>query len=191
MWLIPLAPLAAAIVTALFGPKLLRERSHWPCWIGLAVSAVCAYALLLSIVPAGFHGEHGEHARSSRPAITGSTSAASTSSIELRADAMTAIMLSMVTFVSLLVAIFAAGYMHGDPGYPRFFAVLLAVRVLDVHAGAVGELPAAVRVLGRRGPVQLPADRLLVQQAERGGGGEEGVRRQPHRRLRLSASASF
>ena len=36
-------------------------------------------------------------------------------------------------------------------------------------------------------PVQLPADRLLVPQAERGRGGEEGVPRQPHRRLRLPA----
>src|SRR6185295_18885510 len=32
-----------------------------------------------------------------------------------------ALMLVMVTVVSLLVAIFASGYMHGDPGYPRFF----------------------------------------------------------------------
>ena len=34
LWLIPGAPLAAAVVTALVGPKLLRERSHLPCWIG-------------------------------------------------------------------------------------------------------------------------------------------------------------
>ncbi len=40
----------------------------------------------------------------------------------LRADAMAALMLVMVTVVSLLVAIFASGYMRGDPGYPRFFA---------------------------------------------------------------------
>src|SRR5262245_45168401 len=33
-------------------------------------------------------------------------------------------MLSMVTFVSSLVAVFAAGYMHGDEGYPRFFALI-------------------------------------------------------------------
>jgi NADH-quinone oxidoreductase subunit L len=35
---------------------------------------------------------------------------------------MTAIMLAMVTTVSLLVAVFAGGYMHGDPGYAQFFA---------------------------------------------------------------------
>src|SRR5207253_2309336 len=40
----------------------------------------------------------------------------------LRADALTAIMLVMVTFIGSLIAIYAAGYMHGDPGYPRFFA---------------------------------------------------------------------
>jgi len=44
--------------------------------------------------------------------------------VELRADALSALMLVMVTSVSLLVAIFASGYMHGDPGYPRFFGAL-------------------------------------------------------------------
>lgn len=44
----------------------------------------------------------------------------------LRADAMSALMLVMVTSVSLLVAIFASGYMKGDPGYPRFFAAIAA-----------------------------------------------------------------
>jgi NADH-quinone oxidoreductase subunit L len=42
--------------------------------------------------------------------------------IEFRVDGLTVMMLCMVTFVAALVAIFAAGYMAGDPGYPRFFA---------------------------------------------------------------------
>ena len=41
--------------------------------------------------------------------------------VTLRADPLTAIMLCMVTFVSSLVAIYAAGYMHDDRGYWRFF----------------------------------------------------------------------
>src|SRR6185312_16140901 len=41
--------------------------------------------------------------------------------IALRADPLTCIMLSMVTFISTLVVIYASGYMHGDPGYWRFF----------------------------------------------------------------------
>jgi NADH-quinone oxidoreductase subunit L len=44
--------------------------------------------------------------------------------ITQRADALTAIMLCMVTFVSSLVAIYASGYMHGDRGYWRFFSYI-------------------------------------------------------------------
>src|SRR5207253_9346388 len=40
----------------------------------------------------------------------------------LRADALTAVMLVTVTFIGSLIAIYSAGYMHGDPGYARFFA---------------------------------------------------------------------
>jgi len=39
-------------------------------------------------------------------------------------DALTAVMLLVVTFVSLLVFFYSQGYMEGDPGYPRFFAWL-------------------------------------------------------------------
>lgn len=41
--------------------------------------------------------------------------------VTLRADALTCVMLCMVTFIASLVAIYASGYMHGDPGYWRFF----------------------------------------------------------------------
>lgn len=44
--------------------------------------------------------------------------------VSLRADALTAMMLAMVTFISALVAVFSAGYLKGDPGYPRFFTYL-------------------------------------------------------------------
>jgi NADH-quinone oxidoreductase subunit L len=44
--------------------------------------------------------------------------------VTLRADAMTSLMLLMVTFVSSLVAIYSIGYMHGDPGYWRFFTYI-------------------------------------------------------------------
>src|SRR6476646_9258505 len=119
MWLIPLAPLTAAIVTAIVGPKGLREKSHLPCWFGLAVAVVCAYVLLWSIVPAGF-AEGGSTAVVA-PGYQWLDIGGMNIKLDLRADAMTAMMLSMVTAVSLLVSVFAAGYMHGDPGYPLFF----------------------------------------------------------------------
>lgn len=42
--------------------------------------------------------------------------------VTLRADPLSSIMLCMVLFISSLVVIYASGYMHGDPGYWRFFA---------------------------------------------------------------------
>src|SRR3954462_14223739 len=120
LWLIPIMPLAAAVLTALFGPFALRQRSHLPCWFALVVSMVCAYVVLFSIVPAGFTEQE------SRAALASGYQFMNVGGmdvrVDIRADAMTAIMLAMVTTVSLLVAVFAAGYMHGDPGYPRFFA---------------------------------------------------------------------
>src|SRR4051812_1242575 len=120
LWLIPIMPLAAAVLTAFLGPVALRQRSHLPCWFALAVAMVCAYVVLFSIVPAGF-SEQG-----SRAAMASGYQLMNVGGVDvrvdIRADAMTAIMLAMVTTVSLLVAVFAAGYMHGDPGYPRFFA---------------------------------------------------------------------
>jgi NADH-quinone oxidoreductase subunit L len=54
------------------------------------------------------------------PAATGTFSIP----VALRLDPLTATMLSIITCVGLLVAIYSAGYMHGDPGYPRFFVLV-------------------------------------------------------------------
>ncbi len=51
--------------------------------------------------------------------------------IEFRIDGLTTMMLSMVTFVSSLVAIYAAGYMAGDPGLSAVLCLDRPVRVLD------------------------------------------------------------
>ena len=107
LWLIPVAPLLAAIATGVFGPLVLRHRSHVPCWIGLAVAMVCAWITLYQLVPAGFH----EH--DSTPAIASGYQWIDAGGwnvrTDIRADAMSGIMLAMVTTVSFLVSIFAAG----------------------------------------------------------------------------------
>lgn len=130
LWLIPVAPLLSALVTAVFGPKLLRDRSHIPCWSALAVSFVCSLILLFSILPGVAAAEAADGAAAGQPPQVlasgfewlqvGTLSV----QLDLRADFMTAIMLAMVTGVSLLVAMFGSGYMHHDPGYPRFFAAV-------------------------------------------------------------------
>jgi NADH-quinone oxidoreductase subunit L len=124
LWLIPGAPLAAALVIALLGPKMLGEKSHWPCWLALATSMVCAILLVTKLVPGTF--ENHEDAVVGAMATGYSWLQVGTINvrIDLRADAMSALMLTMVTSVSFLVSVFAKGYMHGDKGYPRFFGAV-------------------------------------------------------------------
>jgi NADH-quinone oxidoreductase subunit L len=114
--LIPAFPLLAAAILALLGKPILKGASHIPCVLGIFLSFCCSLAIF-------FLGDTG-----SQPVTTTLWTwiAAGDANIHvtLRADALTTTMLCMVTFVATLVAIYASGYMHGDPGYPRFFAAV-------------------------------------------------------------------
>ncbi len=142
LWMIPVAPLIASVFIAFFGKALLRGRSHVPCVAALVVSTACAGALMLAFLAAPSnlkqdpslsttsHIEQHNSADSKhepKPVLTTPGYEWSVTDnlhvrLDLQADSMTALMLCTITFVSLLVSIYASGYMHGDPGYPRFFA---------------------------------------------------------------------
>ena len=78
--------------------------------------------------------------------------------------------------------------LHGPrPGPLALLRLPQPVHVQHAAAGPGRQLPAALRGLGAGRPVELPADRLLVQPPHGGAGGQEGVPRQPRRRLRLRA----
>jgi NADH-quinone oxidoreductase subunit L len=128
--LIPVLPLAAAVITALLGKRWLKERSHWPVLVA-CVAAFLVSLRLLTLVYAGAHGK-AEGFSQAVPlwewvlvddALTlGGATHDLKIEIALRADPLTSIMLSMVTFVASLVVVYASGYMHGDRGYWRFFS---------------------------------------------------------------------
>ena len=111
-WLVPFFPLLGAL-TAAVGGRWLRQRAHWPVIVGIGLSCLVALGLLGAAGPDKTTVVYDwfEISRLHVP-------------IEFRVDGLTTMMLAMVTFVSTLVAIFAAGYMAGEPGYPRFFAVV-------------------------------------------------------------------
>ena len=111
--LIPLLPLLASAIIALLGYPLLKQQSHWPCILGAAGSCVLSLTLLFS-------------GQTSEPQVYYEWFAIGPANVSfsLQADGLTLIMLATVTFVGTLIAIYAAGYMHGDEGYPRFFAVV-------------------------------------------------------------------
>ncbi len=86
-----------------------------------------------------------------------------------RVDTLSVTMMLVVSGVGTLIHIYAIGYMHcdvrhnGDPGrYRRFFVLPQPVHRGHDDPGLRRQLPDAVRRLGRRGAVLLPADRVLV-----------------------------
>ncbi len=111
IWLIPGAPLLATLLITFFGPRGFRAHSHWPCVLAFAVSFLVSAGLLLSGVE-------------SKTEVGYQWLQVGSLNIDVvpRIDHLSVVMLVTVTFVSLLVSIYAIGYMHGDPGYPRFFA---------------------------------------------------------------------
>src|SRR6266852_5844546 len=113
LWLIPFLPLAASIVTAFLGPRWMRQESHKPC-IG-----ACLTSFYISLEVLTYVATRDDRVASNYIWFqAGNVDVAFT----LRADALTAIMLVTVTGIGSLIAIYSAGYMHGDPGYSRYFA---------------------------------------------------------------------
>jgi NADH-quinone oxidoreductase subunit L len=109
-WLVPFLPLAGALTAAAAG-RWLKGLAHVPVIVGIALAFLVSLGLLRQAGPE-------QTVVVSRWIDAGLLHVP----IEFRVDGLTTIMLSMVTFVSTLVAIFASGYMAGEPGYPRFFA---------------------------------------------------------------------
>jgi proton-translocating NADH-quinone oxidoreductase chain L len=112
--LIPLLPLLAAVLTAFVGPKLLRQHSHWPCILGAIGACILAFLVLADVLQSEGTTIHRYY--------TWFRAGTVDIGFTLRADGLTAIMLVTVTFIGSLIAMYSIGYMHGDPGYPRFFA---------------------------------------------------------------------
>jgi NADH-quinone oxidoreductase subunit L len=170
LWLIPALPLAAAVVTAFLGPKLLRAQSHWPCVLGAGAACVLSVMVFWAVWTAP--GGEGEKPLQVQTYYTVFRTGPPENpvldvSFSLRADALTAMMLVMITFISTLIAIYSIGYMHGELngghghenhghgapspsyGYPRFFAemslfifsmtlLVLADNLLVLYAGWEG-----------------------------------------------------
>ncbi|MBK8741636.1 MAG: NADH-quinone oxidoreductase subunit L [Betaproteobacteria bacterium] len=118
--LVPLAPLAGAIIaglwgTKLFGNRLPRAGAHWVAIIGVGVSFVASVLIYMDVMRGNvFNG----------PVYTWLESGSITMQIGFLIDTLTVMMMLVVTFVSLMVHIYTVGYMEEDPGYERFFSYI-------------------------------------------------------------------
>ena len=114
---IVLAPLAGSILAGLFGKKIGRTASHWVTILGVAVACVLSMVVFKHIIidkAATFNGT----------VYTWMVSEGIKFEIGFLIDQLSAMMMVVVTFVSLMVHIYTIGYMHDDPGYQRFFSYI-------------------------------------------------------------------
>ena len=113
--IVPLAPLVGAILAGLFGWLIGRTWSHRITILGVAISCVASYLVFQDVQKGGhFNGT----------IYTWLTSGGMNFEIGFLIDKLSATMMLVVTFVSLMVHIYTIGYMSEDPGYQRFFSYI-------------------------------------------------------------------
>jgi NADH-quinone oxidoreductase subunit L len=115
--IIALAPLVGCVLAGFLGKFLGRAGSHTVTILGVAVSCALSFLVLYQLTMGGaveynqniytwFHIGHFN------------------ASVGFMVDRLTAMMLVVVSFVSLLVHVYTIGYMSDDPGYTRFFSYI-------------------------------------------------------------------
>ena len=112
-----LAPLFGAVIAGFFGKKIGRAGAHWVTIIGVAIAFALSVVVFVDVVV--------DHAAVFNATVyTWAVSDGIQFEVGFLVDSLTAVMLVVVTFVSLMVHIYTIGYMHDDDGYQRFFSYI-------------------------------------------------------------------
>ena len=114
---IVLLPLIAAMVAGLFSSRIGRSAAHWITILAVGGSFLLSFSLLIDSLYGEFYTEN-------YTLYTWAISGDLRMEIGFLVDRLTLLMMSVVTFVSLMVHIYTIGYMHDDPGYQRFFSFI-------------------------------------------------------------------
>ena len=113
--LVPLACLAAAVIAGFWGNIIGNSATHRITITGVALSFVLSAVVLFDVLDGHlFDG----------PVYIWGTSGGVSFEIGFLIDHLSAVMMAVVTFVSLMVHIYTIGYMRADPGYSRFFCYI-------------------------------------------------------------------
>ena len=118
---VALAPLVGAVIAGVFGTALGGNRigrgvSHSLTIGGVLLAFVLSAQTLWAVAMEG--------ARFNETIYTWMVVGGLKMEIGFLVDGLTAMMMCVVTFVSLMVHIYTIGYMHDDDGYNRFFAYI-------------------------------------------------------------------
>ena len=104
---VPLAPLVGALVAGLAGKAVGRKGAHTVTILGVLVSFICSAMVLMQVIDgARFNGTIYEWA----------TIGGLRMEVGFLVDGLTAMMMVVVTFVSLMVHLYTIGYMKEDEG---------------------------------------------------------------------------
>ena len=112
---VPLAPLAGALIAGLAGRWVGRRGAHFFTILGVFIAFVCS-VMVLAQVAGG--------ARFNATLYEWMVLGKLVMEVGFLVDGLTAMMMVVVTFVSLMVHVYTIGYMDGDPGYQRFFSYI-------------------------------------------------------------------
>ncbi|NKE65296.1 NADH-quinone oxidoreductase subunit L [Ramlibacter sp. RBP-2] len=118
---VPLAPLVGAALAGIFGTTfggnwIGRRLSHTLCILGVFIAFVLSAMTLKSVAVDG--------ARFNQTIYEWMVVGGLKMEVGFLVDGLTAMMMCVVTFVSLMVHIYTIGYMEEDDGYNRFFAYI-------------------------------------------------------------------
>ena len=114
---IPLLPLLAAAVAGLLGKYIGRAGAHTVTILSVGVSCALSLYVLKQLLMDGVPVYDA-------PVYTWALSDGVRMDVGFLVDRLTALMMAVVTFVSLCVHIYTIGYMADDPGYTRFFSYI-------------------------------------------------------------------
>jgi len=113
--LVPLACLTVAVIVGFWGNIIGNSATHRITITGIAISFVLSVVVLLDVLDGrSFNGS----------IYTWGTSGGVSFEVGFLIDHLSAVMMAVVTFVSLMVHIYTIGYMRDDPGYTRFFCYI-------------------------------------------------------------------
>ena len=112
---VALAPLAGALIAGLAGKTVGQRGAHFFTILGVFIAFVGS-CIVLSQVAGGARFNETLY----QWAVVGKT----VMEVGFMVDGLTAMMMVVVTFVSLMVHVYTIGYMEGDPGYQRFFSYI-------------------------------------------------------------------
>ncbi|OYQ40805.1 NADH-quinone oxidoreductase subunit L [Rhodoferax sp. TH121] len=118
---VPLAPLAGAALAGIFGTRfggnwIGRKLSHTLTILGVLIAFILSVDTLKSVVLDGAHFNE--------TLYTWMVVGGLKMEVGFLVDSLTAMMMCVVTFVSLMVHLYTVGYMEEDEGYNRFFAYI-------------------------------------------------------------------